>query len=91
MERVDAVGRSRRDRRGEGTRTKNDPTQEQIDDYIWYCILDTKFNVNYKTVIIYDYQNTLILIYYSLIYYYTILIKKGSIKYAQPLNLRILL
>jgi hypothetical protein len=34
MERVDAVGRSRCDRRGEGTRTKNDPTQEQIDDYI---------------------------------------------------------
>jgi hypothetical protein len=45
------------------------------------CILDTKFNVNYKIVIKYDYQNTLILLYYFLIYYYTSLIKKDSIKY----------
>jgi hypothetical protein len=56
---------------------RNDPTQEQIiDDYISYCILDTKFNVNYKIAITYDYQNTLILLYYSLIYYHTTLIKK---------------
>jgi hypothetical protein len=37
-------------------------------------VLNTKYNVNYMTVI--DYQNTLVLIYYSLLYYHIILIKK---------------
>jgi hypothetical protein len=53
--------------------------------------LDIKFNFNYKTAIIYDYKNTIILIYYSLIYYPTTLIRKDSIKHSQPLDLSILL
>jgi hypothetical protein len=34
VEREDVTGRSGCDRRGKGTRTKNNPTQEQIDNYI---------------------------------------------------------
>jgi hypothetical protein len=60
-------------------------------DIVYDRVLDTKFNVNYKTVIEYDYQNTLILLYYSLLYYHTILIKNIIIKHIQPLNLPILL
>jgi hypothetical protein len=38
-------------------------------------IFDIKFNINYKSSNTYNYQNTLILLYYFLIYYHTILIK----------------
>jgi hypothetical protein len=34
-------------------------------DGVYDIVLDAKFNVNYKTIIEYNYKNTLILLYYS--------------------------
>jgi hypothetical protein len=66
---------------------KNDDEhkQEQIDvrfDMVYltlklmFFVKNTKINVNYKIVILYNYQNTFIFLYYSLIYYHITLIKK---------------
>jgi hypothetical protein len=34
-------------------------------DIVYDTVLDTKFNINYKIVIKYDYKNIIVLIYYS--------------------------
>jgi hypothetical protein len=58
----DAFGFCRREAdEVEGRRIGDTNRKEREDEH---GILDTKFNVNYMTVIEYDYQNTLILLSY---------------------------